>query len=108
MQFLFFAPTFFLCAWQFSVSGFICVVEHSHFFFYCTGIFVHKLWEEKNCSSDREKCLKFEAEDWEFAIFETELFFNLLLEAPQVPRTKAWEKILIQIGKTHWDLETYK
>ena len=39
---------------------------------FCNGILLPKLfWPtvRKNCSSDREKLLKFEAEGWEFAKF---------------------------------------
>ena len=42
----------------------------------------------KNCSSDREKNLKFEAEGREFAKF--------------------LRTIRIQIGKNYWDLETFR
>ena len=45
----------------------------------------------QNCSSDREKLLKFEAEGREFSNSErseqflvTECFFNLFLEVPQI------------------------
>ena len=72
------------------------------------------LWE-KNCSIDWEKCLKFEAEGGEFAKylrsleqfiqtmngFETECFFNLLLEVYQFT-------IIIKIWKNNWDLGTYR
>ena len=74
----------------------------------------------KNCSSDREKLLKFEAEGWEFKkilrsqeqfiqtvkerseqFLLTECFFNLFLEV-----SKIWQirTIRIQIGKKYWDL----
>ena len=74
----------------------------------------------KNCSSDREKLLKFEAEGREFSKFlrsleqfilnsewseqflVTECFFNLFLEISQISKNK---KIIIEIGKNYWDLE---
>ena len=48
----------------------------------------------KKCSSDREKLLKFEAEDREFAkcLKSLEGFIQIV--------------IIIQIGKTYWDFET--
>ena len=75
----------------------------------------------KNCSSDREKLLKFEAEGREFAknfeitrtiysnnkrseqFLVTECFFNLFLEVSHVSK---FGTIAIQIGKNDWDLET--
>ena len=68
------------------------------------GILLPKLfWPtvRKNCSSDREKLLKFEAEGWEFQNFEitrtiysnsesseqflvTECFFNLFIEVSHI------------------------
>ena len=72
----------------------------------------------KNCSSDREKLLKFEAEGREFAnilrsleqfiqnserldqFLVTECFFNLFLEVSHIGT------IRIQIGKKYWDLQT--
>ena len=70
----------------------------------------------KNCSSDREKLLKFEAEGQEFAKFlrsleqfiqteqflVTECFFNLFLEVSQISKNIT---IIIQIGENYWDLE---
>ena len=75
----------------------------------------------KNCSSDREKLLKCEAEGQEFAklsieitsticsnsqrseqFLVTECFFNLFLEVSHILKIKT---ILIQIGKNYWDLE---
>ena len=47
----------------------------------------------KNCSSDREKLLKFEAEGREFA--------KILRSLEQFIQT-----IRIQIGRKYWDLET--
>ena len=75
------------------------------------------LW--KNCSSYREKILKFEAESREFSKFlrlleinsnserseqflVTECFFNLFLEISQISKNRT---IIIQIGKNYWDLE---
>jgi hypothetical protein len=66
----------------------------------------------KNCSSDRENILKFEAEGGEFAkkvskrseqLLVTECFFNMFLEVSQ---TKKIRTIRIQIEKKYWDLET--
>ena len=71
----------------------------------------------KNCSSDREKLLKFETEGQEFAKFlrsleqfiqteqflVTESFFNLFLVVSHVSKFRT---IIIQIGKKNWDLET--
>ena len=74
----------------------------------------------KNCSSDREKLLKFKLEGQEFTnilqslepfiqtakgqlqFFGTEWFFNFFLEVSQI-RT-----IIIRIEKNNWDLETYR
>ena len=66
-----------------------------------------------NCSSDREKLLKFEAFSLEFSEFlrsleqfiqtvVTECFFNLFLEIYQISKNRT---IIIQIGKNYWDLE---
>ena len=60
-----------------------------------SGILLSKLFlpnVRKNCSSDREKLLKFEAEGREFANFlrsleqflVTEYFFNLFLDVSQI------------------------
>ena len=76
----------------------------------------------KNCSSDREKLLKFEAEGREFAKlltsleqfiqtvkgqnnfwYVTECFFNLFLEVSHIYKIRT---IRIQTGKNYWDLET--
>ena len=75
----------------------------------------------KNCSSDQEKLLKFEAEGREFAKFlrsleqfiqtvkgqnnflVTECFFNLF---PEVSHIYQIRTIRIQIGKNYWDLKT--
>ena len=71
----------------------------------------------KNCSSDREKLLKFEAEGREFAKFlrsleqfiqtvkgqnnlVTECFFNLFLEVSQ-----RLEQLESKLQKNYWDLE---
>ena len=60
----------------------------------------------KNCSSDREKLLKFEAEGRErsaqFLVTEC-FFFNLFPEVSQISKNIT---IIIQIGKNYWDLET--
>ena len=68
-----FCPHIFLCAWQFSISGFICVVGHSHFLFlfstvlvFCFTNYCDLLWEKKLFQWSRKR-LKFEAEDWEFS-----------------------------------------
>ena len=67
----------------------------------------------KNCSSDREKLLKFEAEGQEFA-----KFLRLLEKFIQAMKgqNNFWQHnacslmflitIRIQIGKKYWDLET--
>ena len=54
------------------------------------GILLPKLFGptvRKNCSSDREKLLKFEAEgtnsEWSENLLVTECFFNLFLEVSQ-------------------------
>ena len=69
----------------------------------------------KNCSSDREKLLKFEAEGREFSKFlrsleqsmktvkseqflVTECFFNLFLKVSQISKNRT---IIIQIGKNY-------
>ena len=70
----------------------------------------------KNCSGDREKLLKFEAEGREFKIFfeitrtiysnserseqflVTECFFNLFLEISKISKNRT---IIIQIGKKY-------
>ena len=77
----------------------------------------------KNCSSDREKLLKFKAESREFAKFLrsleqfiqtvkgqnnfwlTECFFNLFLEISQISKNRT---IIIQIGKNYWGLEIFR
>ena len=74
----------------------------------------------KNCSSDREKLLKFEAEGREFSKFfkitrtiysniegseqflVTECFFNLFLEVSQILYIRT---IKVDIGKNYWDSE---
>ena len=73
----------------------------------------------KNCSSDREKLLKFEAEGQDLKFFEitrtvylsserseqclvTECFSNLLLEVSHIQKIRT---NIVQIGKNHWDLE---
>ena len=70
-------------------------------------------FERKNCYSDQEKLLKFEAEDWEFAdfaknserweIFLEQCFFTFFLEVSQIWYIKT---IRFQIGKNNWHLET--
>ena len=56
----------------------------------------------KNCSSDREKLLKFEAAGQEFEKkLRSLVTCNLLLIPNKLHRT-----IRIQVGKNHWDLET--
>ena len=76
-------------------------------------------YREKNCSSDWEKILKFEAESREFAkiwdhmnnlfkqwkvrtILVTECFFKLFLVVSQIYKNRT---IIIQIGKNHCNLE---
>ena len=61
----------------------------------------------KNCSCDREKLLKFEAEGREFA--------NILRSVEQFILTVKGQynlqyikTIIIQIGKNNWDLENYR
>ena len=46
----------------------------------------------KNCSSDGEELLKFEAEGREFAIFGDRCFFNLFLEVSH--SNSNWNKLL--------------
>ena len=88
------------------------------------GILLPKLFwlaVRKNCTCDREKPL--EIRGWRPRIckifeitrtiytnsarseqfLETDCFFNLFLEVPHILWTR---KIIIQIGKNHWDSET--
>ena len=71
----------------------------------------------KNCSSDREKLLKFEAEGREFANFlrSLEQFIQTMKGQNNFWQQNAfltcsWRFLIIaiQIGKKYWDLETYR
>ena len=94
--------------------------KDSDYSWHRNGILLPKLsWltVRKNCSSDWEKLLKFQAEGQEFLrslehlfeqekgrkVFEKEWFFNLFLDVSQI-----WYfgTIQFQIGKNNWDLET--
>ena len=56
-----------------------------------------------NCSSDREKLLKFEAEGQEFCKI-SEITRTIYSNSERSERF--FVTIIIQIGKKHWDLET--
>ena len=62
----------------------------------------------KKCSNDREKLLKFEAEGQEIAKFLRWLEQFTYSNSERSEQFSATEirKIIIRIGKNHWNLET--
>ena len=64
----------------------------------------------KNCSSDWEKLLKFEAEGREFAknLRSLEQFFLNSERSDQFLVTEQNRTVIIQIGKNYWNLKTYR
>ena len=61
----------------------------------------------KKISSDWEKLLKFEAEDWEFAkVLSSQEHFIVQWKVRIIFGNIMLRRI--QIGKNYWDLETYR
>ena len=60
----------------------------------------------KNCSSDREKLLRFEAEGREFSKFLRSL--EQFIQTGKISQISKNRTIIIKIGKNYWDLETYR
>ena len=71
------------------------------------GILLPKLFcptVRKNCSSDQEKVLKFEAEGLEFSKFLRSLE-QFIQTVSQISKHRT---LVFQIGKNYWDLEIYR